>query len=114
MDLPALLKARKEELGLSHRTAGKFFGVDRQTFRNWEKGASIPAQERLRQIAQFLDMPYGWVLCGLGILSEDEAVKLAQGEARGGGAAHAAGESSLQERREPGLWAVASDTPRAA
>ena len=55
--IPELLKVRRQELGLTQKTAAKKFGVDETTFRRWERGGRLGVIEHRRLLASFIGVP---------------------------------------------------------
>ena len=68
MTLSALLKQRRADLGedpvtpLSQEKAAEMTGVKQSTFSRWEKAKSVPDDENVPKVAEFLQLAQGEVL----------------------------------------------------
>lgn len=67
------VKIRREELGLDQLELGRRVGVGQQTVSRWETGAAIPKANRLRPLAEALNLDVEYVHRIAGYLPADRS-----------------------------------------
>lgn len=62
MGFPERLRELREKKELTQTELGKIFNLSKQTISSYEKGGSRPSQETLIKMAEFFDVPIGYLL----------------------------------------------------
>lgn len=71
-ELAAMLKSRRDHLGVSMEVAAVQIGTTRLTYSRWEHGV-IPAAKWAEPLSEWLDAPRWQVLNALGLLDDGAA-----------------------------------------
>jgi transcriptional regulator with XRE-family HTH domain len=64
MSLSARITAARQKKGLSQEALGKMLGVSRAAVAQWEGGQTVPAAERLIDLADKLNVRFEWLYWG--------------------------------------------------
>jgi transcriptional regulator with XRE-family HTH domain len=80
--LAGLLRARREERGISQSQAARELEVARTAYRLWELEAARPAPDRWRLVARWLGVSMTTLLLAEGLISGEEGRETGAAEAR--------------------------------
>jgi transcriptional regulator with XRE-family HTH domain len=78
-NFPARLKKVREARGYSQISFSETLKVSRAAVSYWERGVSLPENERCEVIAEILDVPFTWLMAGEGAVPDLNGPKIKAG-----------------------------------